>query len=288
MSGLVKHVGYIENSGKKCVLVFLRLPGDPNNALVIDVEALPERLHDPLMELLQSQEAQSETEFYTILSRRYIPDANRTFLQELHENGYLLKIPVNNVILLPRPNVRVRLSEVNAHLEQEGYFERRDRLAGIESQSQQETQTSQAAAEYVRSGSEDVRENVSENVDPTLQPSVQEIATAQMHPVEYAEGDPAAIKSRAPMIQDNMVAEKDEGRVAIARNLLAQVELLLEEARKLSLRAQSIAPELFAEPTPSTDTEAESQESAAATTNEEQAEISEESGRTSKKARKKK
>ena len=52
----MKHVGKIGE--KPCVILFREVPGDPNFALVVQTNNLPDNQHDSLMNVLQSAEAQ--------------------------------------------------------------------------------------------------------------------------------------------------------------------------------------------------------------------------------------
>lgn len=110
MSEITKHVGMINNTGKKCAVAFLQIPGKTTHALVIDTEALPERIHDPLMSLIRSSEAQQVKNLGEVLGRRMMPDTGRTVLEELHTYGYLQPQPVENISLFPRPNASINLA----------------------------------------------------------------------------------------------------------------------------------------------------------------------------------
>lgn len=112
MTEIMKHIGMIQNTGKKCVVVFLQIPGREDHALVVDAEALPDRIHDPLMGIIRTPEGQQAQNLGEVLGRRMLPDSNRTMLEDLHNYGYLQPQPVTNIVLVPRPNSRVLLSEM--------------------------------------------------------------------------------------------------------------------------------------------------------------------------------
>lgn len=129
MSEITKHVGMINNTGKRCAVAFLQIPDKLSHALVIDTEALPERIHDPLMSLIRSSEAQQVTNLGEVLGRRMMPDTGRTVLEELHTYGYLQPQPVENISLFPRPNASINLADM---LEAMGRLEKEaDKAAGI-------------------------------------------------------------------------------------------------------------------------------------------------------------
>lgn len=109
---MLKHVGEIANTSKRCAVVFLQLPEDPAYSLVVETESLPERFHQPLMAVIESTEGQSSNSLADILARRLMPDTGQSMLQTLHQNGFLEKVSVDNVNLLPRPNTKHKLRDV--------------------------------------------------------------------------------------------------------------------------------------------------------------------------------
>lgn len=112
-SGMTKHVGMLNNTGKNVVVVYMRLPGDPNHALVIDTDALPDNYNDALRRLVESVEGQQAVDFGEVLGRRMSPDgSNLTLLQKFHQAQRLQKIPVNLVTMTPRKGLRWPLTDV--------------------------------------------------------------------------------------------------------------------------------------------------------------------------------
>jgi hypothetical protein len=111
--GMVKHVGVLNNTGKNVVVVFMRLPGDPNHALVIDTDALPDQYNEAVRKVVESVEGQQSKNLADVLGRRPCPDgSNMTLLQKFHSADRLEKVPVNLVIMTPRRGVRWPLVEV--------------------------------------------------------------------------------------------------------------------------------------------------------------------------------
>ena len=41
-NGMYKHVGQLLNTGKNVVVVYMQLPNDPDHAVVIDTDSLPD------------------------------------------------------------------------------------------------------------------------------------------------------------------------------------------------------------------------------------------------------
>jgi len=112
MPEMKKHVGQINNTGRRCIVAFMQLPNDPEYALVIDSDALPERYHDAIMPVLESLEGQSEKDFASVLSRRIMSDTGSDMLTTLHQSGYLQRTHVSNITMLPLPNYPTPLTQL--------------------------------------------------------------------------------------------------------------------------------------------------------------------------------
>lgn len=112
-TGMTKHVGMLVNTGIKVIVAYMTLPGDDNNALVIDVDALPDGFNDSLRRIVESVEGQQSYNLGDVLGRRMSPDGSQlTLLQKLHSAGRLQKVPVELVAMTPRPGVKWPLREV--------------------------------------------------------------------------------------------------------------------------------------------------------------------------------
>jgi len=112
-TGMTKHVGMLNNTGKNVVVVYMRLPGDPNHALVVDTDALPDSYNEALRRIVESTEGQQSKDLADVLGRRMSPDgSNTTLLQKFHGAGRLQKVPVNLISMTPRKGVRLPLTEV--------------------------------------------------------------------------------------------------------------------------------------------------------------------------------
>lgn len=111
MGEMKRHIGKISNTDKRCVIVFMQIPEDPDYALIIDTEALPDRWHEGLMSIVE-HEGQKFTNLADLLARRIMPDTNIDILNTLHQAGRLQKVPVTNVIMYPLPNHPVPLTKV--------------------------------------------------------------------------------------------------------------------------------------------------------------------------------
>lgn len=112
MSTNIKHVGVLSNTGKKVVVVFRELPDDPSNCLVVDVDALPDWMHDDIINAVEEPGAQNTANFYEYAERKYMADGTN-MLQTLHTSGRLNKQPTSNVRMTPNNSDSVGLTELN-------------------------------------------------------------------------------------------------------------------------------------------------------------------------------
>lgn len=111
----MKHVGYDVNTKRKYVVVFRELPEDNQNALVVETAKLNERYHDGLMSAVESSEAQSTNDLYSVLDRKMFFDGEN-ILKTLHLKGNLKKVATESVVLSPTPGQDISLAEYNKQL----------------------------------------------------------------------------------------------------------------------------------------------------------------------------
>ena len=112
MSRNIKHVGQIVNTQKRCVVVFREIPDDPTNCLVVDTDALPDWMHDDVINASESPGAQASANFYEYAERTVMADGTN-IVQALHKTGRLLKTPTDNVKMTPNNAVSIGLTELN-------------------------------------------------------------------------------------------------------------------------------------------------------------------------------
>lgn len=110
---LVKHVG--KYGEKPCVIVFRELPNDAENCLIVQTESLEKVMHDDLMAVVVSAEAQEANDLSQVLHRRQFSDSSN-MLSTLHYSKRLQKVPVDKVWLVPSPGQAVPLEAVNAEV----------------------------------------------------------------------------------------------------------------------------------------------------------------------------
>ena len=117
--GMLRHVGVINNTGKNVAVVFMTLPDDDQNCLVVDMDALPEIFQQSVKKIIESNEAQQTQNLGDVLGRRMSPDgSNTTVLMKLHQAGRLQKLPVELISLVPRRGVTWPLRDVLAAMKE--------------------------------------------------------------------------------------------------------------------------------------------------------------------------
>ena len=109
----MKHVGKVGE--KPCVVLYREVPGEPESALVVQTNNLPDAMHDALMNVVQSPEAQEANDVADVLDRRQFNDGSN-MLQQLHFDKRIEKVQVALVSLTPTPQDSILLSEVNAEI----------------------------------------------------------------------------------------------------------------------------------------------------------------------------
>lgn len=115
MPKFTKHVGRVETSGKKCVVVFREIPNEPTSCLVVETESLPSIMHDDLQQAVESATAQSDMDFYKYAQRTTFNDG-RNMLDALHLSKLLKKYKTSEIVMMPDINVSIALSELNDQL----------------------------------------------------------------------------------------------------------------------------------------------------------------------------
>ena len=114
----LKHVGRFLSNGRKCLVAYRSLPGDAYKCLVIQTENLPDDQHDALIQLVESPSGQDAHEFAEALARAKFSDGS-TMLPNLHATDRLLKVPTDQVEMVPNFQTRIRLDELNATIAQQ-------------------------------------------------------------------------------------------------------------------------------------------------------------------------
>ena len=197
----VKHVG--KHNNKKVVVLWNQIPGVEDMCLVTYTETLPRQYHDDLITVLESPQGQASKELNEVLHRSLLKDG-RNMLTTLHSEGWIKKVPTNQVIITPTPGNSVRLDELNSLLSKMSEGEEAvKKLAEIDSQLGMRDKTKPE----LKSG-------------PTIKDPVK--------PAETVIGT----------LDDTQLAKQ---RVAQAKKMRAEAKTLVEEARRLEQEAKELS-----------------------------------------------
>ena len=127
---MLKHVGHVINTGRRCIVVFREIYDndgnilEPDNCLVMETESLPDLVHQDMMRIVEGGPAQSTGNLYEVFARERLTDGT-VALNWLHGHGRLRKYPTNNIMLTPDNNNELRLDKMNKilHMQQNGASE---------------------------------------------------------------------------------------------------------------------------------------------------------------------
>jgi hypothetical protein len=111
----LKHVGRHSGTGQRLSVVFLQLPDEKENALVVYSDSLPDRYHDAFMEAVESPEGQASQNLYEVLTRKVFWHGT-PMLETLHKEGLLRKVPTSAIIMMPNSNTNVPLNDILAQM----------------------------------------------------------------------------------------------------------------------------------------------------------------------------
>ena len=116
----LKHVGRIAATGKKVVVAYRVIPGDPDYCLVIPTQSLEAAQHDDLMKVLESSAGQNAYEFAEAMARTTLSDG-LNMLAGMQRYGKLVKVKTETVEMTPDTQNSILLSELNKTIaEQKG------------------------------------------------------------------------------------------------------------------------------------------------------------------------
>jgi|TARA_Y100000310_G_C20677683_1_gene814041 hypothetical protein len=118
---ITKHLGRTKSTGSKVAVIFREIYDengtvtDPNNALVVDTDTLPNMWVDSFMDAVLSTEGQDTINFFEVAMRKTLPDG-RVLLRALVDEGRMRKVRTNEIIMEPDKQVRIPLDELNRQL----------------------------------------------------------------------------------------------------------------------------------------------------------------------------
>ena len=147
----LKHIGRDAKSGRKLVVAYRVIPGDPEHCLVIRSESLEAAQHDAVMSTVESNAGQNAYEFAEAMARTTLSDG-LNMLAGMQKYGKLVKVKTDTVEMTPDSNNVVNLAELNKlFAEQKGVTVADLALKGPDGQTVQpktETQTADPVADY--------------------------------------------------------------------------------------------------------------------------------------------
>ena len=179
-------------------------------ALIVYSDTLPRAVHDDLMKALESQQGQNEKDLSNVLYRTLGVDGNN-ILQTLHSNGWLKKVPTNQVIVTPNSASTIRLDELNKLLKElEQGEEAVKRMAELDSQRGM-------------------------------------TGNRNKKPVDKEVGVPPSTRAgevQIPATNDGVLSDADLAaqRLSQAETMKRQAEQLLAEAKRLETEANELSP----------------------------------------------
>mgnify|MGYP007072280410 CR=1 FL=1 len=112
MAQEIKHVGRLTTNNRKLVVAYRTIPGEPDNCLVIHTESLDAADHDTLINMVESNAAQSQNELSEVMARTQLTDGSN-MLARFHQTGKLVKVPTKIVELMPTRTTAINLAELN-------------------------------------------------------------------------------------------------------------------------------------------------------------------------------
>lgn len=112
---MIKHVG--RHNNRKVVILFKKVPGEDHMCLLVYSDQMPQLIHDQVMRTLESEVGQQAKDFADALFRQVMADG-RNCLETIHKEGYMKKVPTNQVIVTPNAQSSVRLDELNNILDE--------------------------------------------------------------------------------------------------------------------------------------------------------------------------
>jgi len=116
----LKHVGRIATTGKKVIVAYRVIPGDPEFCLIIPTQALEAAQHDDVMKCLESNAGQNAYEFAEAMARTTLSDG-LNMLAGMQRYGKLSKVKTDAVEMTPDTKSVINLTELNKMLaEQKG------------------------------------------------------------------------------------------------------------------------------------------------------------------------
>jgi hypothetical protein len=213
---MIKHVG--KHNNKKIVLLWRRVPNEGHMALVAYSDTLPRMIHDEVMRALESAIGQNAKEFSDVLFRTTMADG-RNALEVMHREGFIKKVPCNQVLITPSSKSSVRLDELNDILdEMEKGEEAIKKMADLDKNTGMQT-----------------KKRRTEGREVGMPPNNTSISRTNID-VEATDSAASYIKG---VLSDDDLAQQ---RLDQAASMQQQAAQLLAEAKRLTEEAKSLTP----------------------------------------------
>jgi cation transport regulator ChaB len=215
----------------------MQIPGNEENALVVDTDALPDRYHDALMTLIDSNEGQQETHLYKLMSRRILPDMGVDMMNAMFMNNLFRSVPVDNITMYPAPNNPCPLRTIVDYINNEDQPEEvRSQLANrvLENQKADATQGQHDIAQNILRQAEDLEAEASRKREsayklvPELRPDSQVTASPE---VTEASGN-------ATEASVNAEANSDNGRATLTLQAPSEGDQGVDIVGNISIQGQ--------------------------------------------------
>lgn len=100
-----RHIGKIANTDHRCLVVYMQIPGREDHALIVSTDNLNPRFEQALMAVVESKEGQAAVNLGEVMQRRIMQDTGEYLLQALHERGMLRAVHIDQVVMMPVPNM---------------------------------------------------------------------------------------------------------------------------------------------------------------------------------------
>jgi hypothetical protein len=211
MAELRRHTGKLKNTGQRCIVVFRELPDEPDSALIVQPDQLPDAYHSNLMSVLDETATQQELELSEILNRRMFNDGV-VMLQALHSKGFLTKTSVDNVDLYPLPNTPLPLREANIAINaaKGGDFAARS----AENKNKHDAKAGLSGSQVPVDGQAGFR-NLTEGVVPTdAGEDSAAVAAGLIVQAELLEQDAMALRDKAYMLDESLRPSKGRPKLS--------------------------------------------------------------------------
>lgn len=118
MKPVLKHTGVFTPTSQRVIVIFRKLQDDPDYALVVEYDRLPDMYRENLFTVLKCDQSSKTNDFYTVLDNRSFGDG-QPILSALHHGGHIKKVLTTNVVLSLPDNQVLGLKDFNDYMDGE-------------------------------------------------------------------------------------------------------------------------------------------------------------------------